>query len=68
MSSVRMCDQCGNVFSENSDDWTTFSGTQLKRDANGRRVVVTVSQDACAECSNRTFQNQGQKVLEAGEE
>lgn len=52
MSSVRMCDRCGNIFSENSEDWSTFNGTIMRKDENGRRVNETVVQDACGNCTN----------------
>lgn len=29
MSAVRMCDRCGNIFSEREDGWTTLSGTRI---------------------------------------
>ena len=51
MSSVRMCDRCGNIFSENEEDWSTFSGTILRRRENGSRYNETVNQDACGRCT-----------------
>lgn len=53
MSSVRMCDQCGNIFSENSEGWTTFSGSRQRRREDGSRFTETITQDACVSCSNR---------------
>jgi hypothetical protein len=47
-----MCDRCGNIFSENSEDWSTFNGTIMRKDDNGRRVSETVIQDACGLCTN----------------
>lgn len=56
MSSVRMCDRCGDIFSENSDGWTTMNGSQRRRDpATGETKTVTVQQDQCGRCSNRTL-------------
>lgn len=46
-----MCDRCGNIFSENSDDWTTFSGTRRRRREDGGTYQETITQDACADCS-----------------
>lgn len=66
MSSVRMCDNCGKVFSENEEGWTTFTGSKMKRDRYGDRYTETVQKDACADCSKSTF-NQAQ-AIEAGEE
>jgi hypothetical protein len=47
-----MCDRCGNIFSENSEDWSTFNGTIMRKDDSGRRVSETVVQDACGQCTN----------------
>ncbi len=53
MSSVRMCDKCARIFSENEEDWSTFSGTRQRRDQqSGRKFAETVVQDACPECTN----------------
>lgn len=65
MSSVRMCDNCGKVFSENEEGWTTFSGSKVKRDKYGDRYTETISKDACADCSTNTFQGpKGAKAIE----
>ena len=56
MSSVRMCDRCGHIFSENEDGWTTMTGSQRRRDpGTGDTKTVTVQQDQCATCSGRTL-------------
>jgi hypothetical protein len=52
MSSVRMCDRCGQIFSENSEDWSTFNGTVMRKDDYGKRISETVVQDACGDCTN----------------
>src|SRR6266581_609034 len=52
MSSVRMCDRCGVIFSENAEDWSTGSITRSRKDDKGRRVSETVQQDACPSCTN----------------
>jgi hypothetical protein len=52
MSSVRMCDKCGQIFSENEEDWSTFSGTMKRRREDGSRYTESVAQDACAKCTN----------------
>ncbi len=54
MSSVRMCDKCGNIFSENEEDWSTFSGTVKRRREDGSRYTETVTQDACSACTAGT--------------
>lgn len=67
MSSVRMCDKCGNIFSENEDGWSTFSGTRLKRDSDGFKRAESVVQDACAKCTNGMFTtspNQPKELIE----
>lgn len=51
MSSVRMCDRCGAVFSELVEGWQTYQALTFKRDDEGRRVSVPVSQDACPTCA-----------------
>lgn len=51
MSSVRMCDKCGEIFSENQDGWSTFSGTAMRRREDGTRFQETVAQDACTTCT-----------------
>ena len=50
MSSVRMCDRCALIFSENEEGWTTFGGS---RKIKGQWKDVT--QDACPGCSNSMF-------------
>lgn len=52
MSSVRMCDKCGQVFSENEEDWSTFSGSRKRRREDGSRYTETLVQDACPACTN----------------
>lgn len=51
MSSVRMCDQCGNVFSEREDGWTSMQAQRVTR-KDGRQVVAMENLDACPECSS----------------
>ena len=50
MSSVRMCDRCGNVFSENSEGWSTDSRTVNRIRDDGKRYTVTMQVDQCADC------------------
>lgn len=51
MSSVRMCDRCGTVFSERAENWSTFTGTTRRKTATGEWQNVTDSLDSCPECS-----------------
>lgn len=52
MSSVRMCDRCGNIFSEREDGWETYTATQVKKNPDTRRrETETVYLDACPTCA-----------------
>ena len=65
MSSVRMCDSCGIIFSENDDGWTTFTGNRrIKED--GRSVFKEIVQDSCAGCSEIVFNDKPRIPLNAG--
>jgi hypothetical protein len=50
MSSVRMCDNCGTVFSEKEEGWSTGTGTMFKT-VDGKRQSVQVEQDKCGDCT-----------------
>lgn len=53
MSSVRMCDRCGRIFSENEEGWTSFTGTRLVRDPQTKRRIPEATQaDMCSTCSD----------------
>jgi hypothetical protein len=52
VSSVRMCDRCGNIFSENDLDWSTATGTKQRRRENGTRYTEQTTIDQCASCTN----------------
>jgi hypothetical protein len=47
-----MCDKCGTIFSENLEDWSTYSGTMKRRREDGSRYTESVTQDACPACTN----------------
>ena len=47
MSTVRMCDKCGKIFSENAEGWQTFTGSSMTTDEFGRRIPRTVQMDLC---------------------
>lgn len=51
MSSVRMCDKCGMIFSENSKGWATGTITKRVEDDDGSVDFKTVTQDQCGPCS-----------------
>jgi hypothetical protein len=52
MSSVRMCDRCGTVFSEKADGWSTFSGSTRRKDPQTGKVEMISDQlDSCTECT-----------------
>lgn len=72
MSSVRMCDRqshpdCWQIFSENADGWSVFSGTVMRRDPETGRVRQAAdSMDACPACTgNITFPDRPQLALQA---
>jgi len=46
-----MCDRCGTIFSENSEDWSTYQGSIKKKGDRGRGDWETVALDACAACT-----------------
>lgn len=52
MSSVRMCDRCGRIFSEREDGWTTYQGTRTARNAEGRITQQTATMDECSNCAS----------------
>jgi hypothetical protein len=51
VSAVRMCDRCGNIFSEREDGWSTFTGSTVKRDQNGQQRATTDQIDTCQVCT-----------------
>jgi hypothetical protein len=55
MSSVRMCDRCGSVFSELADGWQSYSATTVLRRKKGEtgpaQTMQTVQMDACPSCA-----------------
>lgn len=51
MSSVRMCDKCGKVFSERTENWSTGQVIRFKRnEKTGKREQVADLMDLCADC------------------
>lgn len=50
MSSVRMCDMCGAIFSERQTGWGTFQGTEVIK-VEGKRVTQSTQLDACPTCN-----------------
>ena len=51
MSSVRMCDKCGQMFSELESGWQTYEATTIEDLQTGERKRVTRAMDACASCA-----------------
>ena len=64
MSSVRMCDRCGTVFSERSEGWSTFAGSRrMKNQESGRFEQVTEQMDSCPDCSDLMLTPQRPELL-----
>ena len=52
MSSVRMCDSCGFVFSENSEGWSNMTGNRMVRNPDtGKMEAKNASVDYCGDCT-----------------
>lgn len=52
MSSVRMCDNDGTIFSENAEGWSTFSGSIRVTDKETHQVrMVNRTMDLCPTCT-----------------
>lgn len=56
MSAVRMCDRCGEIFSEREDGWASMIGSQIRRDQHGQPRTVTEQMDTCAKCTTGDVQ------------
>lgn len=67
MSSVRMCDKCGTVFSELEDGWQTFTARTIKRQKDGSQKSIDAAMDTCPSCAIMPVQ-QFQAELEAAKE
>lgn len=64
MSSVRMCDKCKTVFSENDAGWQTFTANTVDYDEEGRQTSVPIRQDLCAGCAIDTPRRKPAKLSE----
>lgn len=53
MSSVRLCDDCNGIFSENAEDWSSAPVAINRRDKDGQIKPIQVQQDYCPECTDR---------------
>lgn len=52
MSTVRMCDRDGTIFSERADGWSSFTGATVKRDKDtGKTTTIQDTLDLCPECT-----------------
>lgn len=53
MSSVRMCDQCGQIFSEQADGWESGSATRRRYNKEtGQYEQQHLTMDKCPDCSS----------------
>jgi hypothetical protein len=50
MSSVRMCDTCGTIFSELEEGWASGTVAIRTRDRDGKMTVKNADRDQCASC------------------
>lgn len=49
-----MCDDCGTVFSERADDWSTYTGAVRRRNKEtGKVETLSDTLDRCPECTER---------------
>ena len=52
MSSVRMCDRDGEIFSERAEGWSTYTGVIRRREEKtGKLITVEQTLDACPTCT-----------------
>ena len=60
MSSVRMCDDCKEIFSENSEDWMSSPGAIHKRNPmTGKVEQIPLQLDTCGVCVRRKAEAYG---------
>lgn len=64
MSSVRMCDKCRTIFSENDEGWQTATLQTVEYDENGHQFSVPIRQDLCSECAVETPKRRSKKSSE----
>lgn len=64
MSSVRMCDKCKDIFSENDAGWQTFTANTIDYDEENRQITVAIRQDLCAGCAIETPKRANAKLSE----
>lgn len=51
MSIARICDNCGNIFSDRVEGWASYQANQMRKNEDGKRYVEIVQLDACPECA-----------------
>lgn len=51
MSAVRMCDSCGEIFSEREEGWASMQAQRMTR-KDGRPVSMVENLDSCPACTN----------------
>lgn len=54
MSSVRMCDKCERIFSENEEGWQSATLNTVEYDEHGNQVAIPIRQDLCTDCAVKT--------------
>lgn len=54
MSAVRMCDSCGEIFSEREDGWASGEVARMARDERGQMRRVAEQLDTCSKCTTGT--------------
>src|SRR5882672_8364638 len=62
MSTVRLCDRCNTIFSENKEGWTTASGSRRVRNSRGEMITETIALDYCPACSEDVMGNNQEEV------
>ena len=51
MSKVRMCDKCGNIFSEREEGWSNLTQTRELRNEHNVPYTEQINMDVCPECA-----------------
>jgi hypothetical protein len=65
MSSVRMCDGCGVIFSEKDPDWASGSITRRKlNERTGTMQEYTEDEDRCGQCATSSTVKVPQVAIE----
>jgi hypothetical protein len=54
MSSVRMCDRCGEIFKEGEEGSATYRGQTMRKDVYGNVRAIQETMDVCNKCSSKS--------------